>query len=36
MNRAAEQIIGCEDETATFLPRCPLTFGGLGGGFAPR
>jgi len=33
---AVEQIIGREGETATFLSRRPLNFGGLGGGFAPR
>ncbi len=33
---AVEQIIGREGETATFLSRCLFTFGGLGGGFAPR
>ncbi len=32
----AEQIIGREGETATLLSRCVVTFGGLGGGFAPR
>ncbi len=31
-----EQVIGREGETATFLSRCPLNFGGRGGGFAPR
>ena len=31
-----EQINGREGETATLLSRCPLKFGGLGGGFAPR
>jgi len=36
MQRAAQQIIGREGETATFLSRCPLNFSGLGGGFAPR
>ncbi len=34
--RAVEQIIGRKGETATLLSRYPLTFGGLGGGFAPR
>ncbi len=34
--RAAQQIIGREGETATFLSRCVVTFGGLNGGFAPR
>ncbi|MBA4125020.1 MAG: hypothetical protein H0X72_21455 [Acidobacteria bacterium] len=35
-NGEIEQIIGREGETATFFSRCPLNFGGLGGGFAPR
>ncbi len=34
--RAVEQVIGREGETATLLSRRPLNFGGLGGGFAPR
>ena len=34
--RAAQQIIGREGETATLLSRCALNFSGLGGGFAPR
>ncbi len=33
---AVEQINGREGETATFLKRCVLNSGGLGGGFAPR
>ena len=33
---AIEQVIGREGETAAFLSRCLFTFGGLGGGFAPR
>jgi hypothetical protein len=33
---AVEQFNGREGETATFLWRCPLNFGGLGGDFAPR
>jgi hypothetical protein len=32
----SRQIIGREGETATLLSHCPLKFGGLGGGFAPR
>ncbi len=36
MQHAVEQVIGREGETATLLLRCPLNFGGLGGGFAPR
>jgi len=32
----AEQIIGREGETATFLSRCLFNSSGLGGGFAPR
>jgi len=35
MKRAVEQVIGREDETATFFSRCLLTFSGLGGSFAP-
>ncbi|CAN5233033.1 hypothetical protein BH20ACI2_BH20ACI2_00350 [soil metagenome] len=27
---------GREGETVTFLSRCVVTFGGLGGGFDPR
>jgi len=34
--RAAQQIIGREGETATFLSRRPSNSTGLGGGFAPR
>jgi len=33
---AAQQFNGRERETATLLSSCPLNFGGLGGGFAPR
>jgi hypothetical protein len=33
---AAQQINGREGETATFLSTGLLTFGELGGGFAPR
>lgn len=33
---AIEQIIGREDETATFLWHCPLPFNLCGSGFAPR
>ena len=36
LSNAAQQFNGREGETATFLSRCPLLFGGLGGGFAPR
>ena len=36
MKRAVEQFNGREGETATLLSRCVVTFGGLGGGFAPR
>ncbi len=36
LKTAVEQIIGREGETATLLSRCPLNFGGLGFGFAPR
>ncbi len=32
----AQQIIGREGETATFLSRCLLNSNGFGGGFAPR
>ncbi len=35
-NSTVQQIIGREGETATLLSRCPLNFGGLGGGFASR
>jgi len=35
-NGDSQQIIGREGETATLFWRCPLNFGGLGGGFAPR
>jgi len=31
-----EQFNGREGETATLLSRCVVSFGGLGGGFAPR
>ncbi len=34
--RAVEQIIGREGETATFLSTGLLNSNGLGGGFAPR
>ncbi len=34
--RAVQQVIGREGETATLLSRRPLNFSGLGGGFAPR
>jgi hypothetical protein len=34
--RAVEQIIGREGETATLLWRCLLNFSLHGGGFAPR
>ena len=33
---AAEQVIGREGETATFLSRCTITFGLRVVGFAPR
>jgi len=33
---AAQQIIGREGETATFLSRCLFTPNLRGGGFAPR
>jgi predicted RNA-binding protein YlqC (UPF0109 family) len=33
---AVEQIIGREGETALCLETCVVTFGRLGGGFAPR
>jgi hypothetical protein len=36
MKTAAEQVIGREGETATFLSRRPFNSNGLGGGFAPR
>jgi len=36
MKRSIEQFNGREGETATLFGRCPLNFGGLGGGFAPR
>ena len=36
MKTAAEQIIGREGETATFLSHRPFNSNGLGGGFAPR
>ena len=36
IERAVEQIIGREGETATLLSRCPLNSNGRGGGFAPR
>ncbi len=34
--RATQQVIGREGETATLLSRCLLNSNGLGGGFAPR
>ena len=34
--RAVEQIIGREGETATFLSRCLVSPNLCGGGFAPR
>ncbi len=34
--RAAQQIIGREGETATFIWRCPLNFSLREFGFAPR
>ncbi len=36
MSRAAQQVIGREGETATFLSRCLFNSNGLGGGFAPH
>ena len=34
--RAAQQVIGREGETATFSSRCVVSFGLRVGGFAPR
>ena len=36
MSKHAEQINGCEGETATLLPRCPVNSELRGDGFAPR
>ena len=36
LSRAAQQIDGREGETATLLSTAFGSFGGLGGGFAPR
>ena len=36
MNRAIEQVIGCEGETATLLSRCCFTLSLRVFGFAPR